>query len=196
MKPFNKLVSRAVPLRVDNVDTDQIIPAAYLTTVTRKGLGEGLFHAWRYDHQGNPDPNFKLNWDQYEGARVLIGGANFGSGSSREHAVWALTDYGFQAVVASSFADIFFNNSLKNGLLPVQLKPEQVEELMFLAEDDPAATLEIDLNRQRVKSSKGHEFFFSIDPFRKSCLLQGLDDLGYLLQRVPKIEQFEEARAC
>ena len=196
MKPFDRVVSKVVPLRADNVDTDQIIPAKYLTTVSKKGLGKGCFHALRYQEDGTDDPSCPLNQPVYQGASILISGSNFGSGSSREHAVWALTDYGFRAVIASSFADIFYNNSLKNGLLPVKLAPGQVEELMQLAQSKPESKIQIDLEKQTVVSPEGREYGFSIDSFRKSCLLQGLDDLGYLLQMIPVVEEYEERVAA
>ena len=180
-----------VPLRADNVDTDQIIPARYLTTVSREGLGEGLFDAWRRA-DGKPVAEFSLNKPEHQGSTVLLSGENFGCGSSREHAVWALTDYGFRAVIASSFADIFHSNSLKNGLLPVALPKPEVEVLMELCERDPQATVTIDLPKQTVTAA-WHTFGFEISAFRKDCLLNGLDDLGYLLQRLPAIEQFEKS---
>lgn len=190
MKPFNTLNSGVVPLRAENVDTDQIIPARYLTTVSREGLGKGLFDAWRYHQDGSDVSTFVLNRPEYQGAEILLAGANFGSGSSREHAVWALTDYGFRAVIAPSFADIFYNNSLKNGLLPVALKQEQVDQLFTAAEEQPDLTISVDLENQ-VVSVPGSVFEFTIEPFRKMCLLRGLDDLGYLLERQPAIADYE-----
>ena len=192
MKPFTKLISKAAPLRADNVDTDQIIPARYLTTVSREGLGQGLFDAWRYQADGSPNPDFVLNKPAYTGSDILISVENFGCGSSREHAVWALTDYGFRAVIAAGFADIFHSNSLKNGLLPVALPKSTIEHLLHLVETAPETVVTIDLEAQTVEAAD-QSYGFEIAPFRKECLLKGLDDMGYLLQRFPKIEAFEAA---
>ena len=175
----------------DDVDTDQIIPARYLTTVSRSGLGEGLFHAWRYREDGSENREFVLNRPEHKNASVLLAGHNFGSGSSREHAVWALMDYGIKAVIAPSFADIFQNNSLKNGLIPVQLKESEVETLFGLLKEDPMLKLVIDLKSQMVNTPLRHSFRFELSPFRKECLMRGLDDLGYLLDRLPRIEDYE-----
>ncbi len=191
MEPFRTLRARAVPLRAENVDTDQIIPAQYLTAVTREGMGQGLFSGWRYHPDGTPNPDFVLNQPQYAGAEILIAGRNFGTGSSREHAVWALLQYGFRAVIAPSFADIFFNNALKNGLLPVRLPEEAVQMLWDLVEEEPDTPIRIDLERQIVTLPDGQELGFPIDPFRKMCLLQGMDDLGYLLSKEPEIAAYE-----
>lgn len=196
MKEFRTLKSTAVPLRAENVDTDQIIPARYLTTVSREGLGKGLFDAWRYHQDGSSVKGFVMNRPEYQGSEVLLAGANFGSGSSREHAVWALTDYGFRVVIAPSFADIFYNNSLKNGLLPVALSEAQVEGLMADAEENPESALTVDLEAQTVSTGTGAVFAFEIAPFWKSCLLKGLDDLGYLLERAPEIAAYEAAMVC
>jgi 3-isopropylmalate/(R)-2-methylmalate dehydratase small subunit len=181
MKKFETLNVTAVPLRAENVDTDQIIPARYLTAVTKEGMGDGLFNSWRYNPDGTPKPDFVLNQPEYKGGEVLIAGRNFGSGSSREHAVWALTDYGFRAVITPGFADIFFNNSLKSGLLPVTLPEETVNMLLDLVEEEPETRIIINLEAQKVVLSDGQELGFNIDPFRKMCLLQGVDDLGYIL---------------
>ena len=191
MQPFTTLGSTAVPLRAENVDTDQIIPARYLTAVTKAGMGDGLFAAWRYETDGSPKPDFVLNEPDYRGAEILIAGRNFGSGSSREHAVWALTEYGFRAVIAPGFADIFYNNSLKNGLLPVTLPEDQVAMLWDLVEEQPDTTISIDLETQTVTLPDGQQAGFTIDPYRKVCLLQGLDDLGYLLEQAPAIDAYE-----
>ncbi len=193
MNPFITLDATAVPLRAENVDTDQIIPARYLTGVTKAGMGAGLFAAWRYLPDGSLNPDFVLNKPEYAGAQVLIAGKNFGSGSSREHAVWALTDYGFRAVIAPSFADIFYNNALKNGLLPIPLPEPTVNMLMDLVEEDPTAHIFIDLPAQTVTLPDGQPYTFHIDPYRKTCLIQGLDDLGYLLTNLPAIEAYEAA---
>ena len=195
MQPFTTLISTAVPLRAENVDTDQIIPARYLTAVTKAGMGDGLFAAWRYETDGSPKPDFVLNVPDYQGAEILIAGRNFGSGSSREHAVWALTEYGFRAVIAPGFADIFYNNSLKNGLLPVTLPEDQVAMLWDLVEEQPDTTISIDLETQTVTLPDGQQAGFAIDPYRKVCLLKGLDDLGYLLEQAPAIAAYEASHA-
>ena len=195
MQPFTTLISTAVPLRAENVDTDQIIPARYLTAVTKAGMGDGLFAAWRYETDGSPKPDFVLNVPDYQGAEILIAGRNFGSGSSREHAVWALTEYGFRAVIAPGFADIFYNNSLKNGLLPVTLPEDQVAMLWDLVEEQPDTTISIDLEAQTVTLPDGQQASFAIDPYRKVCLLKGLDDLGYLLEQAPAIAAYEASHA-
>lgn len=191
MQPFTKLTATAVPLRAENVDTDQIIPARFLTAVTQEGMGDGLFAAWRYLPDGSPNPEFVLNKPEYQGAEILVAGRNFGTGSSREHAVWALTQYGFRAVISPSFADIFYNNSLKNGLLPVTLPEETVNMLMDLIEEEPQTTITVDLENQTVILPDGQQLGFDIDPFRKQCLLQGLDDLGYLLAKEDAIAAYE-----
>ena len=192
MQPFVTLTGTAVPLRAENVDTDQIIPARYLTAVTKAGMGDGLFAAWRYGPDGAPKPEFVLNRAEYGGAEILLAGRNFGSGSSREHAVWALTEYGFRAVIAPGFADIFYNNSLKNGLLPVALPEEQVAMLWDLVEEQPDTAIAIDLAAQTVTLPDGQQASFAIDPYRKTCLLQGVDDLGYLLSKEAEIAAYEK----
>jgi 3-isopropylmalate/(R)-2-methylmalate dehydratase small subunit len=191
MEPVNILNCKVAPLSYDDVDTDQIIPARYLTTVSRTGLGKGLFDAWRYNPDGSKNMDFVLNRPEHKDAQIILAGHNFGSGSSREHAVWALMDYGITAVIAPSFADIFRSNSLKNGLLPVQLKEEEVDILFELVGEDPLLNLVIDLHSQSVVTPQRHRFRFDISPFRKHCLLKGLDDLGYLLERGPRIEEYE-----
>jgi 3-isopropylmalate/(R)-2-methylmalate dehydratase small subunit len=195
MQPFTKLTATALPLRAENVDTDQIIPARYLTAVTKEGMGAGLFSAWRYNANGSPNPAFVLNHPEHKGAEVLIAGRNFGSGSSREHAVWALTEYGFRTVISPGFADIFYNNSLKNGLLPVTLPEETVNMLLDLIEEEPETTIKIDLENQTVTLPDGQQLGFDIDPFRKNCLLRGLDDMGYLLDKDEAISRFEATPA-
>ncbi|MCB0086479.1 MAG: 3-isopropylmalate dehydratase small subunit [Caldilineaceae bacterium] len=191
MQPFKKVTSKAVPLRQENVDTDQVIPARFLTAVTKEGMGDGLFSAWRYNADGSPNADFVLNKPEHQNADVLIAGRNFGSGSSREHAVWALTDYGFKTVIAPSHADIFYNNSLKNGLLPVALPEETVNMLLDLVEEEPETQIAVDLETQTVTLPDGQQQHFDIDPFRKMCLLQGMDDLGYILSKEAAIEQYE-----
>lgn len=191
MQPFNQLSATATPLRQENVDTDQIIPAKYLTAVTKAGMGDGLFSAWRYNADGSDNPDFVINQPEYEGSEILIAGRNFGSGSSREHAVWALTEYGYRAVIAPGFADIFYNNSLKNGLLPVALPEETVNMLLDLVEEEPDTNILIDLASQSVTLPDGQTLDFAIDPFRKKCLQEGLDDLGYLLSKDDVISAHE-----
>ena len=202
MQPFTTLKSTALPLRTENVDTDQIIPARYLTAVTQEGMGDGLFSWWRYARDGSPNPDFVLNQPQFRGSEVLVAGRNFGIGSSREHAVWALTQYGFRAVISPAFADIFYNNSLKNGLLPIRLPEETVGRLLDLVEEVPQTNFCIDLPSQTVtlpsldSGGAGEPegpWTFDIDPFRKHCLLRGLDDLGYLLDKEEQISAFEAA---
>ena len=202
MQPFTTLTSTALPLRTENVDTDQIIPARYLTAVTQEGMGDGLFSWWRYTRNGSPNPDFVLNQPQYQGSQILVAARNFGIGSSREHAVWALTQYGFRAVISPAFADIFYNNSLKNGLLPIRLPEETVSQLLDLVEEVPHTSISIDLPSQTVTLAEfssgkaGHSvgsWSFEIDPFRKQCLLRGLDDLGYLLDKEEQISAFEAA---
>uniref|UniRef100_A0A7C1FLK3 3-isopropylmalate dehydratase small subunit n=1 Tax=Caldilinea aerophila TaxID=133453 RepID=A0A7C1FLK3_9CHLR len=191
MQPFTTLTATAAPLRMENVDTDQIIPAQYLTAVTKEGMGKGLFSWIRYNPDGTPKPDFVLNKPEYQGAQILIAGRNFGSGSSREHAVWALLDYGFRCVISPGFADIFYNNSLKNGLLPIVLPEEVVNLLWDLVEEEPATLLYVDLRSQTVTLPDGQQHSFTIDPFRKLCLLEGVDDLGYLLSKEEAIAAYE-----
>ena len=195
MNPYITLTATAAPLRAENVDTDQIIPARFLTAVTRAGMGDGLFSSWRYGRDGTPNPDFVLNRPEFNGAEILIAGRNFGSGSSREHAVWALTEYGFRTVIAPAFADIFYNNSLKNALLPVALPEEQVNMLMDLVEEEPTTRLHVDLKSQTVSLPDGQSLPFEIDPFRKLCLLEGLDDLGYILSKADAIARYEATPA-
>lgn len=196
MKPFKTLAATAAPLRAENVDTDQIIPARFLTAVTKAGMGDGLFSSWRYEPDGSPKPDFVLNRPEYQGAEILIAGRNFGSGSSREHAVWALTEYGFRCVISPGFADIFYNNSLKNGLLPVTLPEATVNMLWDLVEEDPETMIVVDLKNQRVTLPDGQQLAFEIDPFRKLCLLEGVDDLGYLLSKETEIAAYERRLAA
>jgi 3-isopropylmalate dehydratase small subunit len=189
--PGSELSARAVPLRAENVDTDQIIPARFLTAVTKEGMGDGLFSSWRYHADGSPKEDFVLNQNEYSGAEILVAGRNFGSGSSREHAVWALTEYGFRCVITPGFADIFHNNSLKNGLLLVALPEETVNMLLDLVEEEPETTISVDLVSQTVTLPDGQRLGFDIDPFRKTCLLEGLDDMGYLLSKSEAIAAHE-----
>ena len=191
---FENFESPMVPLPATNVDTDQIIPARFLKTITREGLGANLFCDWRYDAQGKPKPDFILNQPHVEGARVLLVGDNFGCGSSREHAPWALMQFGFRAVISTSFADIFRGNSLKNGLLPVIVPPDVHAELFAAVEKEPNATVKIDLARQTLTTPAGRQIGFPVDGFSKHCLLEGVDELGYMLQHEAKIAAFEAKR--
>lgn len=191
---FEKIVSRMVPMPATNVDTDQIIPARFLKTISKEGLGANLFCDWRYDAQGKPKPDFILNQPRAQGAQVLLAGDNFGCGSSREHAPWALTQFGFRAVISTSFADIFRGNSLKNGLLPVIVPADVHAELFRAVEKDPEAKVTIDLARQTLTTPGGREVEFPVDGFSKHCLLEGVDELGYMLQHEAKIATFEAKR--
>jgi 3-isopropylmalate/(R)-2-methylmalate dehydratase small subunit len=191
MAQFTTLTARLVPLPVDNIDTDQIIPARYLKTTEKSGLGSGLFADWRYRADGSPRPDFPLNDGRYAGAQILVAGDNFGCGSSREHAPWALADFGFRAVISTSFADIFRNNSLKNGLLPIILEPEAHAAILRIVADDPACQLTVDLPSQQVRMPDGSRASFPIDAFSKKCLLNGVDELGYLLGFQEQIASFE-----
>jgi len=191
MKPITKISSRLVPLPNENVDTDQIAPARFLKTTTKTGLAGILFHDWRYDSAGNPRPDFILNRPEVAGASVLLAGANFGCGSSREHAPWALYDFGFRAIISTSFADIFRNNCLKNGILPIIVDPRLHDQLLAQTEEDMTREVMIDLATQTLLVPDGTSVSFPIDPFSKRCLLEGLDDLGYILKYSQKISQFE-----
>lgn len=189
---FTILESPCVPLPVENIDTDQIIPARYLTATSREGFGEKLFRDWRFKPGGEPDKEFVLNNPAYKGS-VLVAGRNFGCGSSREHAVWALYDYGFRAVISSFFADIFKNNALNNGLLPVVIPPDKLEQLFMLINRDPSMKVRIDLEHQLFEIPKaGMALRFDINPYKKECLLRGLDDIDYLLSLKNEIETFEK----
>ena len=192
MEKFTTLTSTIIPLPAQNVDTDQIIPARFLKATTREGFGDNLFCDWRYDEQGNPRPDFILNDPAVEGT-ILVAGKNFGSGSSREHAAWALYDYGFRAVVSSFFADIFKNNALNNGLLPVQVSEGFLQQIFAHYEQDTATQLRIDLSRQRISLVGTNEAeTFDISAYKKYCLEQGFDDIDYLLNQRPAIESFEQ----
>ncbi|MEW5828091.1 MAG: 3-isopropylmalate dehydratase small subunit [Chloroflexota bacterium] len=191
MPQFTSLTSRLVPLPVENVDTDQIIPARYLKATDKSGMGQALFADWRYAPDGSPKPGFALNDPKYRGAQILLAGDNFGCGSSREHAPWALTGFGFRAVVSTSFADIFRNNALKNGLLPVIVDAETHRSLFDLAAEAPQAEITIDLESQTITLPGGQTFTFPIDPFSKTCLLKGVDQLGYILEFEEEIAAFE-----
>ncbi|MDX1382147.1 MAG: 3-isopropylmalate dehydratase small subunit [Thermoanaerobaculia bacterium] len=190
---FTRLESRLAPLPIENVDTDQIIPARYLKVTDKSGLGEGLFSAWRTRADGSPDPDFVLNRPEHTGAEILLAGDNFGCGSSREHAPWALLDHGFRAVVCSSFADIFRSNSLKNGLLLVEVPAEVLKRLFEVVAADPGVEATVDLEAETLFCGD-LEVPFPIDAFSKHCLLHGVDQLGYLLDQAAAIEAFEAGR--
>jgi 3-isopropylmalate/(R)-2-methylmalate dehydratase small subunit len=188
---FIKVRSSCVPLQVENVDTDQIIPARYLKATSREGFGENLFRDWRYDKNNKPISGFVLNEEKYSG-KILVAGKNFGSGSSREHAAWAIHDFGFKVVVSSFFADIFRNNSLNNGLLPVQVSQGFLSKLFKLIESDANTEVEIDLEKQKITLTvTGESESFEINPYKKNCLLNGFDDIDYLLSIRNKIDAFE-----
>jgi len=190
---FISLESAIVPLPVENVDTDQIIPARFLKATTRDGFGENLFRDWRYDANNQPIASFVLNNPNYSG-KILVGGKNFGSGSSREHAAWAIVDYGFRAVVSSFFADIFKNNALNNGLLPVQVSPDFLSKIFAEVDKDPNTKIRIDLEKQEIiLLSTGEKESFDINPYKKECLLNGYDDIDYLLSIKDEIEAYERA---
>lgn len=203
MQAFTVEKRVVVPLDRANVDTDAIIPKQYLKSVKRTGFGPNMFDDWRYLDPGEPgmdhsqrriNPDFIINDARYAGAGILLARENFGCGSSREHAVWALTDYGIRAVIAPSFADIFFNNSFKNGLLPIVLDEQTVEEMFQIASADQAVELEIDLEAQIIRTPEGKEIPFEVDEFRKYCLLNGLDDIGLTLKHADEIHDYEEQR--
>jgi len=191
MKPFTNFRSRLVPLAINNIDTDQIIPARFLKTTTKQGLDRLLFNDWRYDAEGRPRPDFILNQPRVAGAQVLLAGDNFGCGSSREHAPWALTQFGFRAVISTSFADIFTGNSLKNSLLPIAVPPDAHAELFAAVAANPDAAVEIDLAAQTLTTPAGRRVSFPIDAFAKHCLLEGVDELGYILQQEAAIRAYE-----
>ncbi len=203
MEPFSKFTGLVIPLDRANVDTDAIIPKQYLKSIKRTGFGPNLFDDWRYLDPGEPgmdhsqrriNPDFVLNKPAYQGGEILLGRENFGCGSSREHAVWALTDYGIRAVIAPSFADIFYNNSFKNGLLPIALSEAEVDSLFTRANKGDGFSLEIDLEAQEVRTGDGDVYRFEIDPFRKYCLLEGLDDIALTLQHADDIRAYEARR--
>ncbi len=194
MTPFTNFESRLMPLPFNNIDTDQIIPARFLKTTSKEGLDKQLFCDWRYDAQGNPKPEFALNQPRWQGAQILLAGDNFGCGSSREHAPWALTQFGFRAVISTSFADIFKQNSLKNSLLPIVVPSDFHADLFAMVEHDPQTRVSIDLAGQKLKLPDGREVEFPVDGFSKTCLLEGIDELGYILKRQPQIAEFEAQR--
>lgn len=191
MDKFNKVTSIAAPLPMVNIDTDKIIPKQFLKTIARTGLGKGLFYELRTDASGTPTGDFVLDREPYTNAEILIAGDNFGCGSSREHAPWALQDFGIKVVIAPTFADIFYNNSFKNGMLLIKLPQEQVDNLMIVAGDPENPEITVDLEKQEVHAPNGVVYPFEIDPFLKECLLEGLDDIGLTMQRGETIGGFE-----
>lgn len=195
MNKFDKLSGIAAPMPMVNIDTDMIIPKQFLKTIKRSGLGVNLFDEMRYDRDGNEVPDFVLNKPQYRDAQILVAGDNFGCGSSREHAPWAIADFGITCVIAPSFADIFYSNCFKNGILPIALPQEQVDLLMKDAEKGSNARIEVDLEAQTITSSDGEVISFQVDAFKKHCLMNGLDDIGLTLEKAASIDSFESAAA-
>ena len=196
MIPFRIHTGIVAPLDRPNVDTDQIIPKQFLKRIERTGFGEFLFYDWRYNAKGEPEPSFVLNADEYLGATILVAGKNFGCGSSREHAPWALLDYGFRAIIAPSFADIFANNCMKNGIVPVVLSESEVEELLRRAGDGQRYQVTVDLERRMVEDDRGFSVSFVLDDFSRHCLLEGLDDIALTQQYEPQIVAYEARRAA
>ncbi|WP_340107698.1 3-isopropylmalate dehydratase small subunit [Pikeienuella sp. HZG-20] len=195
MDKFTTLTGVAAPLPLINIDTDMIIPKQFLKTIKRTGLGKNLFDEMRYDENGEEKPDFVLNKPAYRDAKILVAGENFGCGSSREHAPWALLDFGIRCVIAPSFADIFFNNCFKNGILPIALPQDEVDKLLDDASRGANARLSIDLERQVITGPDGGEISFEVDAFRKHCLMNGLDDIGLTMEKADDIDAFESARA-
>ena len=195
MEKFDKLTGVAAPMPLINIDTDMIIPKQFLKTIKRSGLGVNLFDEMRYDRQGNEIEDFVLNKPAYRSAEILVAGDNFGCGSSREHAPWALLDFGIRCVISTSFADIFYNNCFKNGILPVVLDQAQVDVLMKEAEKGENARITVDLEAQEISTSEGETFSFELDAFKKKCLLEGLDDIGLTLEKGASIDSYEAAAA-
>jgi 3-isopropylmalate/(R)-2-methylmalate dehydratase small subunit len=196
MEPFNKLTGVAAPLPLVNIDTDMIIPKQYLKTIKRTGLGAGLFSELRFDQDGKENPDFVLNKPAYRNAEILVAGDNFGCGSSREHAPWALLDYGIRCVISTNFADIFYQNCFQNGILPIKVTPEQLELLMDDAERGSNARLTIDLEAQEIRGPDGGSIHFEIDAYKKHCLLNGLDAIGTTMQKGEKISDYEDKVAA
>ncbi len=195
MDKFTTLTGIAAPMPLVNIDTDMIIPKQFLKTIQRSGLGKNLFDEMRYTQDGQEIPDFVLNQPAYRSAQIIVAGDNFGCGSSREHAPWALLDFGIRCVISTSFADIFYNNCFKNGILPIVLPPEAVEVLMADAKKGANARMTVDIEAQTVTTSDGQSFGFDVDPFRKHCLLNGLDDIGLTLEKVASIDSFEAKNA-
>ena len=196
MDPIKSFSATIVALPIENIDTDQIIPARWLKVTDKSGLGDGLFHAWRYNADGSPKPDFVLNRPDVQGAQILIAGNNFGCGSSREHAPWALQGYGFKAVISTYFADIFKGNSLKNGLLPIVVDQETYYQLVSLFEEDPTTSVTVDLANQKLILPGGQQVSFPIDSFAKHCLVNGVDQLGFLQAEEPAIAAYEAAHSA
>ena len=195
MEPFVKLTGVVAPIDRVNIDTDAIIPAVHLKRIERTGYGEFLFSSWRFNEDGSPKPEFVLNQPDYQNASIIVAGRNFGCGSSREHAPWALNDFGIRCVIAPSFADIFFNNCFQNGLLPIVLSEEQVRRIIDLAADNPGIQLNVDLDAQRIWDENEEIVLeFEVEAFRRYCLLNGLDDIGLTLQQEDEIAAYEAAR--
>ena len=192
MQKFDTLTSKMVAIPTENIDTDQIIPARFLKTISKTGLGENLFADWRYDDDGTPRLDFVLNQPPAEGVQILLAGDNFGCGSSREHAPWALMDYGFQAIISTSFADIFRNNALKNGLLPIVVDTDTHRQLLSLVEEELDTVVTINLAQQTLTLPDGRAVSYPIDSFSKTCLLEGIDQLGYLLMQEDKVLAYEQ----
>jgi len=193
MEKFITLTSTIVPLPIENVDTDQIIPARFLKATSKEGFGDNLFADWRYDKDGSPKADFVLNDPKYKGAQILVGGKNFGSGSSREHAAWAIAGYGFRVVVSSFFADIFKNNAMNNFVLPVVVSEQFLAEIFNAAKENPNMTLTVDLETQTItNNANGKSESFAINTYKKECFLKGLDDIDYLLSKKDKIEEYEK----
>ena len=195
MERFNTFKGIAAPFNILNVDTDKIIPKQFLTTIKRTGLGKHVFDEMRYKKDGSENPNFVLNQKPYDKSNILIAGDNFGCGSSREHAPWALKDFGIKCIISTSFADIFYNNSFKNGLLPIMVTKDERDALLEDAKDKENPEIEIDLENQEIRRPNGGKIKFKIDPFRKKCLLEGLDDIGLTELHEIKIKSFEESRS-
>ena len=194
MEKFNTFKGIAAPFNILNVDTDKIIPKQFLTTIKRTGLGKHVFDEMRYKKDGSENPNFVLNQKPYDKSNIFIAGDNFGCGSSREHAPWALKDFGIKCIISTSFADIFYNNSFKNGLLPIMVTKDERDALLEDAKDKENPEIEIDLENQEIRRPNGGKIKFKIDPFRKKCLLEGLDDIGLTELHENKIKSFEESR--
>ena len=196
MKKFDQLTGTAAPMDILNIDTDMIIPKQFLKTIKRSGLGVNLFHEMRYDDDGNEIADFVLNRSEYRGSQIIVAGDNFGCGSSREHAPWALLDFGIRCVISTSFADIFYNNCFKNGILPIKVSADDRDALMADAADTENPELSIDLVSQTISRPNGVNIPFEIDPFRKQCLLDGLDDIGLTLEKQDKIASYEDKRSA
>lgn len=193
MERFTKLTTTAIPLPIENIDTDQIIPARFLKATDKKGFGDNVFRDWRYDSDGNLNMDFPLNAPQYKEAQILVAGDNFGCGSSREHAAWAIAGYGLKVVISSFFADIFKGNALNNGLLPIQVSPDFLKQLLTSVQENPATKITVDLENQVVETAFA-KAEFEIDPYKKVCLINGYDDIDFLVSKKDTIEAFEKER--